>query len=110
MASPQAQPSPPQPSARQEADGRAEPAQKAASRKTAAKKAKKAAKKTAAPSGRAWVEPDEGACPQSHPVKAKLSSKIFHLPGMLVYERTNADRCYTDADAATGDGFRAAKR
>jgi hypothetical protein len=79
--------------------------------KKAAKRAKKAAKATpAAPSGRAWVEPDEGACPQSHPVKAKLSSKIFHLPGMLAYDRTNADRCYSDADAATGDGFRAAKR
>jgi hypothetical protein len=78
--------------------------------KKAAKKATKAAKKAGPSAGRAWVEPDEGACPRSHPVKVKLSSKIFHLPGMLAYDRTNADRCYTDADTATGDGFRPAKR
>lgn len=69
---------------------------------------KKAAKK-AAPA-RAWVEPKGGVCPTSHPVKAKLTSKIFHLPGMLNYERTNPDRCYRDADAAEADGLRAAKR
>jgi hypothetical protein len=57
-----------------------------------------------------WVEPSDGVCPTSHPVKAKLSSKIFHLPGMLNYERTNPDRCYRDGDAAEGDGLRPAKR
>ena len=44
------------------------------------------------------MEPTDGACPATHPVKAKLTSKIFHLPGMASYERTNADRCYIDAD------------
>lgn len=63
-----------------------------------------------APGGPAWVEPADGACPLSHPVKAKLSSKIFHLPGMANYERTNADRCYLDAAHAEADGLRAAKR
>jgi hypothetical protein len=59
---------------------------------------------------RVWVEATAGACPTSHPVKAKLASKIFHLPGMANYDRTKADRCYVDAAAAEGDGLRAAKR
>ena len=57
-----------------------------------------------------WVEPTGGVCPTTHPVKAKISSKIFHLPGMTNYERTNPDRCYADAAAAEADGLRAAKR
>jgi hypothetical protein len=56
------------------------------------------------------VEPTDGACPVSYPVKAKLSSKIFHLPGMANYERTNADRCYRDVEHAEADGLRASKR
>lgn len=57
-----------------------------------------------------WVEPgDSGECPVSHPVKAKLSSGVFHLPGMANYERTNPDRCYADAGAAEADGLRQAK-
>jgi hypothetical protein len=87
------------------------PAKKAAAKKAAAKKgpAKKAAAKRAAPV-KAWVDPDGGVCPTSHPVKAKLASKIFHLPGMLNYDRTNPDRCYLDAGKAEADGLRAAKR
>jgi hypothetical protein len=57
-----------------------------------------------------WVEPEAGACPATHPVKAKLSSKIFHLPGMANYERTNPDRCYLGAAEAEADGLRPAKR
>jgi hypothetical protein len=57
-----------------------------------------------------WVEPADGRCPSSHPVKGKLTSRIFHLPGMLNYERTTPDRCYLDAAAAEADGLRAAKR
>jgi hypothetical protein len=64
----------------------------------------------AAAADRAWVEPSGSVCPTSHPVKAKLASKIFHLPGMANYERTNPDRCYVDAAAAEADGLRAAKR
>jgi len=70
---------------------------------------KKAAAKKKAPV-RAWVEPQGGVCPTSHPVKAKLTSKIFHRPGMLNYERTNPDRCYADEAKAQSDGLRAAKR
>ena len=60
--------------------------------------------------GARWVDPEAGACPASHPVKAKLSSKIFHLPGMANYERTNPDRCYLGAAEAEADGLRPAKR
>jgi hypothetical protein len=83
-------------------------AKKAGQARKAAKKAGKARK--AAKAQRSWVEPADGTCPTSHPVKAKLASKIFHLPGMLNYERTRPDRCYADADAATSDGLRPAKR
>lgn len=57
-----------------------------------------------------WVEPTGAVCPTSHPVKAKLSSKIFHLPGSASYDRTNPDRCYVDATAAEADGLRPPKR
>lgn len=59
---------------------------------------------------KAWVEPNGAVCPTTHPVKGKLTSKIYHLPGMLNYGRTKPDRCYPDADAAEADGLRAAKR
>ena len=52
------------------------------------------------------VEPgDDGACPATHPVKAKLASGIYHEPGGGNYERTKADRCYLDAAAAEADGL-----
>jgi hypothetical protein len=62
------------------------------------------------PEAPTWVEPTDGVCPTSHPVKAKLSSKIFHLPGMTNYDRTKPDRCYRDGDTAEADGLRPAKR
>ena len=63
-----------------------------------------------AEAGAAWLEPVDGDCPASHPVKAKLSSGIYHLPGGLSYDRTHPDRCYRDAAAAEADGLRPAKR
>jgi hypothetical protein len=57
-----------------------------------------------------WVEPVDGACPLSHPVKVKLTSGIYHLPGGGNYDRIRAERCYVDADAAIADGLRAPKR
>ena len=57
----------------------------------------------------AWVEPVDGACPISHPIKGNDSSKIFHLPGGRSYDRTKPERCYASADAALADGYRAAK-
>lgn len=90
----------------------AAPAKKAPKKAAkAAKSTKKAAKKAAKEHPAvAWVEPVGGICPPSHPVKAKLSSLIYHLPGMVAYERTRANRCYTDAAAAEADGFFRAKR
>jgi hypothetical protein len=58
----------------------------------------------------AWVEPDGETCPATHPVKAKLTSGIYHEPGGQMYDRTTPDRCYRDADAAIADGLRASKR
>ncbi|MGH9049089.1 MAG: hypothetical protein ACRDY4_05105 [Acidimicrobiia bacterium] len=58
----------------------------------------------------AWVEPNGDVCPTTHPVKAKLSSKIFHVPGGQSYDRTKPDRCYRDPAAAEVDGLRRAAR
>ena len=58
----------------------------------------------------AWVEPGDGACPVSHPIKGKVASGIFHVPGGQNYERTRADRCYPSAASAEADGLRQAKR
>lgn len=52
----------------------------------------------------------DGTCPASHPVKAKLASGIYHLPGGGNYDRTKPDRCYVDTAAAEADGMRAVKR
>ncbi len=57
-----------------------------------------------------WVPPNaDGAVPRGHPVKAKESSGIFHVPGGRFYDRTNADRCYRTAAAAEADGYRQSK-
>jgi hypothetical protein len=57
-----------------------------------------------------WVLPSDGACPATHPVKAKVTSGIFHPPGSAHYDRTRPDRCYRDETAAEADGMRAPKR
>lgn len=58
----------------------------------------------------AWVDPVDGQCPEGFPIKAKLSSGIYHQPGGFSYERTKPDRCYASAAAAEADGLRPAKR
>jgi len=61
--------------------------------------------------GGRWVErTSSGACPDTHPVKVKLSSHLYHLPGMAAYDRTTPDRCYLSAEAAEAEGFARAKR
>ncbi len=75
-----------------------------------AKKAAAPAKKKAAAKPAPWVEAVDGECPPTHPVKAKMSSKIYHLPGGFNYARTKPDRCYVDAAAAEADGLRPSKR
>ena len=70
-------------------------------------------KKAAAPKKKAAaksVDPVDGQCPDSHPVKAKLSSGLFHIPGGFAYARTKADRCYVDVAAAEADGLTQSKR
>ncbi|HEX3392955.1 MAG TPA: hypothetical protein VHS52_00375 [Acidimicrobiales bacterium] len=103
----------PEKAAVKKAPAKKAPAKKAGAKKAGAKKAapaagKKAASKKAVTA--AWVEPDGGVCPTTHPVKAKLRSAIFHLPGMAAYARTSPDRCYRDEAAALGDGLRKAAR
>jgi len=62
------------------------------------------------PGERLWVPANEGVCPPTHPVKAKLSSKIFHTPTGRNYKSTKADRCYPDEASAQADGLRPAQR
>jgi hypothetical protein len=58
----------------------------------------------------AWLPANEdGSTPAGHPVKAKESSGIFHVPGGRFYDRTKPDRCYTTAAAAEADGYRRSK-
>lgn len=71
---------------------------------------------TEAPAGRAeplapaWVEPGADGCSDAYPVKVKLASGIFHVPGGLNYARCKPDRCYASEAAAEADGFTKAKR
>jgi len=60
--------------------------------------------------GGAWVEPVDGVCPATHPVKGNADSGIFHVPGGAWYDRTMPERCYATAADAEADGFRAARR
>ncbi len=64
-----------------------------------------------AEAGAAWLEPNgESSAPAGHPIKAKLSSGIYHVPGGAMYDRTRPDRWYASTAAAEADGLRAAKR
>lgn len=99
----QAQPSEP---AADEPSGQAE--QSADEPAEAAEQAEEAGDEPA--DGEDWVEPVDGACPATHPVKGKPGSGIYHEPGGLFYDRTVPQRCYRSAEAAEADGLRAAKR
>ena len=57
-----------------------------------------------------WVDPIDGECPASYPVKGNAGSMIFHVPGGMSYERTVPERCYATEADAEADGFRKAKR
>jgi hypothetical protein len=65
---------------------------------------------TAAAADAPWVDPIDGACPLSHPIKGNANSGIYHRPGGQFYEQTIPERCYRDAEAAEADGMRASKR
>jgi hypothetical protein len=62
------------------------------------------------PEPAAWVAPIDKACPDGYPVKAKVASGVYHVPGGLSYTRTVPDRCYASPEQAEADGFRPAKR
>jgi hypothetical protein len=49
-------------------------------------------------------------CPPTHPVKAKLSTRLYREPGTAAYDRARPDRCYVSPEAAEADGFKRAKR
>ena len=57
-----------------------------------------------------WIDASAGTCPTSHPVNVARTSKVFHVPGGQLYDRTTADRCYRDPAAAEADGLRQSKR
>jgi hypothetical protein len=60
--------------------------------------------------GAAWRPPlDDGSAPDGHPIKVKVSSGIYHVPGGRFYDRTVPDRCYPSEDAAVADGYRRSK-
>jgi hypothetical protein len=117
---PAASPAPPAPDAATEkgdGDGEStdedsgEPAPKATTRSTKASNTGPARKSPTGkaedpPDERLWVAANEGVCPQSHPIKAKLASKIFHTPASRNYSHTKADRCYPDEASAQADGLR----
>lgn len=63
----------------------------------------------AEPTGPEWVEPDDRSCPVEHPIKVKMRSGIYHVPGGRSYDRTVPDRCYRSPAAAEGDGYRPAQ-
>jgi hypothetical protein len=56
------------------------------------------------------VDPVDGGCPESHPIKGNHSSSgdyIYHVPSSRNYSRTNPEACFaTEADAVAA-GFRA---
>lgn len=56
-----------------------------------------------------WAAPCDGGCPETHPIKAKAASGIYHRPGGRFYDRTVPDRCYGAEADAEADGYRAAR-
>lgn len=63
-----------------------------------------------APASPVWVTaPSDGAAPEGFPVKVKVSSGIFHVPGGRFYDRTKPDRWYATTGAALADGYRQSK-
>ena len=60
---------------------------------------------------REWITCDgSGNCPTTHPIKAKDSSGLYHVPEGTLYERTIPDRCYSTVEAAKADGYRPSQR
>ena len=107
---PPASPSPPAPESPADAVAKPAPGRAAKPSRTGPARKSPTGKAEEPPGERLWVPANDGVCPQTHPVKAKLSSKIFHTPGGRNYSRTHADRCYPDEASAQADGLRPALR
>ncbi len=45
-------------------------------------------------------------CPEEHPIKGNLPSRIFHSPEQSSYERTDPEICFASESAAMTAGFR----
>ena len=57
-----------------------------------------------------WViGADAETAPDGFPIKVKVSSGIFHVPGGRFYDRTKPDRWYATEEAAIADGYRRSK-
>lgn len=58
-----------------------------------------------------WEKPGrDNSCPDDHPVKAKTSSNIYHVPGHGNYDRTIPDVCFASAKDAELAGYRPSRR
>jgi large subunit ribosomal protein L17 len=87
----------------------AAPAAKKSSTGNSAGARKKASKRL--PASGNWVVPNGTAeVLQTHPVKVKLASRVYRVPGMPMYDRTVADVCYATVEDAEADGFNRAAR
>jgi len=47
-----------------------------------------------------------GVCPAGYPIKANDNSGIYHVPGGLFYDATNAYNCFATEAAAAAAGYR----
>ena len=56
------------------------------------------------------VEPVDGICPASHPIKGNrgnMGAMIYHVPGGRNYERTKPEACFATIEEAEAAGYRA---
>ncbi len=49
----------------------------------------------------------DGVCPPGYPIKGNASSKIYHVPGLVSYEKTKAEWCFPSENDAVSFGYRA---
>ena len=52
------------------------------------------------------VNPRGRDCPNDHPIKGNLPSRIYHRDGDPDYEAVNPERCFANAASAEAEGFR----
>ncbi len=53
------------------------------------------------------ISPNGRDCPNDHPIKGNLPSRVYHQDGDPDYGNVNPERCFTNAASAEADGFRA---